>query len=541
MGRTPLFRRLRRALKMARGANDGSLDTKEYVDRMAFERAVSRRRFLELGTTLGALATVPSLACAAKHPEALGGPRIAIIGAGIAGLTVAYRLARAGLRTQVFDSWNRVGGRMLTARNPWADGQLTELGGELIDTEHAALRGLATELGLTLDPILETPGSGIRQDTWFFGGRIVSDVEIVEAFRPVAARLQVDAGNEDNETEFARLDRLGLAAYLDGLPDLAPVLRGLLEVAYVGEFGRELAEQTPWNLLWLIDAGNPDPFRVYGDSDEAFHVHGGNDQITTRLAGRLESPILLEHRLSRVVETAGGAFRLAFDRGAGSSYEEDFDKVVFALPFTRLRDVELPATLPPRKREIIETLGMGTNAKLMAQFSERVWRTQHQASGSTMTDNGLQLLWETSRGMSGNAGILTIFAGGRLGEQIGEGSAETQTVARLGSIDQIFPGTGAAYIPGSAMRMHWPTVEHTRGSYTCYLPGQGSFSGLEGERSGNLHFCGEHTSTEFQGYMNGGAESGERVAREITSDLGVATGVTPRATMRARSAARSAR
>jgi monoamine oxidase len=546
MGRSPLFRRLRRALEMARGANDGGLATKEYVDRITSERAVSRRRFLELGASFSALAAVPALACSARHPEAPGGPRIAIIGAGIAGLTVAYRLARVGLRTTVFDSWNRVGGRMLTARNRWADGQLTELGGELIDTGHVALRGLAAELGLTLDPILETPGSGIRQDTWFFDGRLVSDVELVEAFRPVAARLQADAGNEDDETEFARLDRLGLAAYLDGIPVVAPVLRALLEVAYVGEFGRELAEQTPWNLLWLIDARRPDPFRVYGDSDEAFHVRGGNDQITTRLAERLESPIELGHRLVRVVETPSGAYRLAFDRGAGSTHEADFDKVVFALPFTRLREVELPATLPPRKREIIQKLGMGTNAKLMAQFSERVWRTRHQASGSTMTDNGLQLLWETSRGMGGSAGILTIFAGGRLGEQIGEGTAETQTVARLGALDRIFPGTAATYIPGSAIRMHWPGVEHTRGSYSCYLPGQASFSGGEGERIGNCHFCGEHTSTEFQGYMNGGAESGERVAREITTDLGIASAATARPIrnqpmLRAASAGRSAR
>ena len=64
----------------------------------------------------------------------------------------------------------------------------------------------------------------------------------------------------------------------------------------------------------------------------------------------------------------------------------------------------------------------------------------------------------------------------------------------------------------------------TRGSYACYLPGQAGFSGVEGERVGNLHFCGEHTSVEFQGYMNGGVESGERVAGEILGDLGVQRG-----------------
>jgi len=523
MGRTPLFRRLRRALALASGANSTRIDTREYVERASFARAVSRRQFLELGAGLGAFAGFPAWACSAKHPEPVGGPRIAIVGAGVAGLTAAYRLGQSGLRTKVFDSWNRVGGRMFTARNAWADGQLTELGGELIDTEHNALRSLAAELGLTLDPILEVAGGGIRQDTWFFNGRLVSDAEIVEAFRPVALRLQADAAKEEDEEEFARIDQMGLGAYLDSIPDIDPMLRELLDVAYVGEYGREIVEQSPWNLLWLIDSETPDPFRIYGDSDEAFHIRGGNDQVPTLLAERLESPIEVEHRLVRVVENASGAFRLAFDR-AGSTYEEDFDYVVFALPFTRLRDVELPPTIPAQKREIIDTLGMGTNAKLMAQFSERVWRTQHQASGSVTTDNGLQLLWETSRGMTGAAGILTVFAGGVVGTRIGDGTAEAQLTARLGLLDEIFPGTSATYIQNSAVRMHWPSVEHTRGSYACYLPGQAGFSGAEGERAGNLHFCGEHTSEEFQGYMNGGVESGERVASEILADLGVQRG-----------------
>jgi monoamine oxidase len=307
---------------------------------------------------------------------------------------------------------------------------------------------------------------------------------------------------------------------LDSIPDLDPLLRELLDVAYVGEYGREISEQSPWNLLGLIDAETAGPFRLYGDSDEAFHVRGGNDQITTALAARLGSPVELGHRLLSVTETAGG-YRLAFDRGGGASHEAQFARVIFALPFTRLREVELPASIPAEKKRIIDTLGIGTNAKLMAQFGERVWRTRHRASGSVTTDNGLQMLWETSRGMDGAAGILTVLAGGRIGEQIGEGTAETQIQSRLGWIDQIFPDTAATYIANSAVRMHWPTVEHTRGSYTCYLPGQAGFSGKEGERVGNLHFCGEHTSVDHQGYMNGAAESGERVAAEIMADLGV--------------------
>jgi len=515
VARTPLFSRLQRCLSLALHA-EAARPAQELVELARERRSLSRRRFLAVGGALTVASSVPRALAAplARRPGA-GESRIAIVGAGIAGLTCAYRLEQAGLRVKLFDSWNRVGGRMFTARGRFREDQLAELGGELIDTGHDALRGLAQELGLRLDPILEEPGSGVRQDTWFFGGVTVSDAQVVEAFRAVAPQIAADAASEDDEAAFTRLDELGLEAYLDSLSELDPLLRELLEVAYVVEYGRELAEQSAWNFLWLIDAENPDPFRVYGDSDEAFHVHGGSELIPRRLCERLQSPVELEHQLVSVVERGDGAFRLAFDRGTRSSHEEVFDQVVFALPFTRLRQVRLDARLPPIQRRIIRELGMGTNAKLMGQFSERVWRTRGDASGSATTDNGLQQTWETSRGQRGDAGILTIFAGGKLGEAIGRGSAESQLRARLPELEQIFPGTAAAYLPGSALRMHWPSVEHTRGSYACYLPGQASFSGLEGERAGQLHFCGEHTSVDFQGYMNGGAETGERVAAEL--------------------------
>ena len=51
------------------------------------------------------------------------------------------------------------------------------------------------------------------------------------------------------------------------------------------------------------------------------------------------------------------------------------------------------------------------------------------------------------------------------------------------------------------------------------------FSGVEKERRGNVHFAGEHTSQDFQGYLNGGVETGERAAAEILADY--QAGLTP--------------
>jgi hypothetical protein len=87
----------------------------------------------------------------------------------------------------------------------------------------------------------------------------------------------------------------------------------------------------------------------------------------------------------------------------------------------------------------------------------------------------------------------------------------------LPDLETIYPGVTAANT-GVAVKMHWPTVPTALGSYTCYKPGQWATWGLEGSRVGNSHFCGEHCSLDFQGWMEGAAETGMLVAAEILDD-----------------------
>jgi monoamine oxidase len=104
-------------------------------------------------------------------------------------------------------------------------------------------------------------------------------------------------------------------------------------------------------------------------------------------------------------------------------------------------------------------------------------------------------------------------------ESPGMGTTEDAALAHLPLIDELFPGAAEAYIAGSAQRMHWPTYELTKGSYTCWRVGQGVFYGSEEEAVDNVHFAGEHTSGDYQGWMEGGAESGVRAATEIIDAL----------------------
>ena len=92
----------------------------------------------------------------------------------------------------------------------------------------------------------------------------------------------------------------------------------------------------------------------------------------------------------------------------------------------------------------------------------------------------------------------------------------------LDELEPLLPGLTMRYTMGSARRMHWPSVPTHEGSYACFRPGQAAWAGLEGLAEGALHFAGEHTSVEAQGYMEGAAESGARAAIEVLDALGVA-------------------
>jgi monoamine oxidase len=515
MARTAAFALLRRSLAVALACDRSGLPDELVLERSAQRARIGRREF---GRRSASALTAALLARATTACRPHGSERIAVIGAGLAGLLCAYRLRQAGVQCTIFEAQPRVGGRLWSARGKFAEGQLAELGGEFIDTEHATLRALAAELELPLDDL--TSPSDVRAQTLFFAGQVLQERVLVEAFRPVAARIRADlALAKQNPAEFARLDRLGLAGWLDAQPELDPTLRRLLAVAYLGEYGLEIDEQSAFNLLWLIDSETPDALRLYGSSDERFHTRGGNDQLPARLAERLHGQLELGQRLLRIRQRASGVLALAFE-ASGRTLERDFDSVVLALPFSLLRHVELDLPLPAAKRAMIEQLGYGTNAKLIGQFHERAWLTRQRASGSSLSDLAPQSTWDTSRAQSGVAGLLTLFLGGHAGSALGRGSAEARMLDCLPDLDTIFAGSAAAYSRASAVRMHWPSMPFTLGSYACYRPGQAAWSGREGVRVGRVHFCGEHTSENFQGYMQGAAESGERVAREILGDLG---------------------
>src|SRR5690349_8751241 len=115
-------------------------------------------------------------------------PRIAIVGAGIAGLNAALTLQDAGLTCDVYEAADRVGGRMHSDTTTWSDGVVSEWCGEFIDGDHTAMHGLIKRFGLETRDLDRERASRSRPLLYFFG-RAYSGEDLAEDFQALAPIL----------------------------------------------------------------------------------------------------------------------------------------------------------------------------------------------------------------------------------------------------------------------------------------------------------------------------------------------------------------
>lgn len=491
----------------------------------AGERRTTRTRFVkEAGAAALGLTALGRLAAPARGAAA---PRIVVVGAGLAGLNAAYTLQQSGYAAEIHEASTRIGGRCWTLRGAFADGQIAEHGGELIDQGHTQIRQLAQGLGLKLDNLLQAEQNGTELLGWFDGGPY-SYAEMTDDIKAAWQKIHADVSAASYPTTFElstergrELDNMSIVDWIEETFEggIDSRIGQLLDVAYNIEYGAESAEQSSLNLLYLLAYSGQGQFRVFGPSNEKYHVAGGNDQITDRLAAKLAGQITTGSELVAVRRNSSGTFTLTFAQAAGTK-TVTADKVVLALPFSILRSsVDLSkAGFEPLKLIAIREQGMGTNSKLHVQFSSRFWRGQG-SNGETFSDRGYQNTWEVSRAQPGRSGILVDYTGGRIGASFGSGTPESRAKQFLAQVEPVLPGATKAW-NGEATIDFWPGYRWTKGSYSFWKVGQYQrFAGMEGRRQGNCLFAGEHTSIDFQGYLNGAVETGRRAAGEILADL----------------------
>jgi len=517
---------------------------------------LTRRDFLKgTGATLGAAALSGPLAAFASTAKATPpNSRIAIVGGGISGLTAALTLQDAGIASTVYEASGRVGGRMHSDTTSWLNGQVSEHCGELIDSGHKTILGLASRFKLATADLLSAEPTH-STDTNYFFGQYYTDAQAQADFNAVWNNVKKDVNAASYPTLYnlhtdagVVLDHMSIYDWIESrVPGgHASAMGQMLDVAYNIEYGNVTTEQSSLNLVYLLGFSSaPGNFLIFGKSDERYHIVGGNERLPQAIAASLApGTVQLNTALTGFSRNGDGTFTLTLKRGT-TTFTQIADRVIMAIPFSILRTIlkssqaYRTAGFDSLKQTAIQQLGYGKNAKLHLQFNNRYWNQSGQwgiGNGATYSDTGYQNTWDVSRAQAGATGILVDYTGGGVPLASFKGDpTDPQVIAGfantfLGQIEPVFPGITAQWNGRATLDVPLANP-FLLGSYSYWKVGQYTlFSGYEKARqpdivTGKCHFAGEHCSQDFQGYMEGGASEGVRAAGEILDDF--KKGMTP--------------
>lgn len=438
----------------------------------------------------------------------LAGTSVLVAGAGLAGLSAARDLSALGANIIVVDARDRVGGRVWTIRDGFAERQHAEAGGDMIDEEQHEIRELAAALGLKLTRILRggfgyvrTDGSGrpkiVERDASRGWARLSTELNsLVRPYRLAEQRWDspITAG----------LARQSVASWLDRVkadPELRATTTGLR--------GFFLADPDELSLISLIDQfateDGPGPGPMY-------RIDGGNDRLAAALAAPLGDRLHLNTDIV-AVSHRGRNVRVSVKNGRALS-QITCDYAVLALPATTLRRIPFMPSLPAQQHDAVANLKYGRATKTLLQFSKRFWRVpgRPRAFGSPLPFGAV---WDGSEEQRGAPGILALLAGGGASDATQSIAAKDGAQGLAQALDWL--GSSRADLVASR-QIVWEQDPLARGGYAYFDPAYDpSLRAWLARPCGRLFFAGEHTSIKWQGYMNGAVESGRRAAAEIAA------------------------
>ena len=438
----------------------------------------------------------------------LGGVSVIVAGAGLAGLTAAYDLTSMGAEVTVLDARDRVGGRVWTIHEGFADRQHAEAGGDLIDEEQQEIRALAASLDLRLVRILRGGFGYVRPDGTG-RPRVIKRSSsrgwdrLPSVLAPWIKPYKLAEHRWDSPIT-ADIARRSVSQWLDDTradDDLRAMMTG-----FRGFF---LADPDELSLLALVDQ-----FASSGElgRQHLYRIVGGNSRLPTALADKLGGRVRLGSELVAVSMRGQHVHASVKHQRATATMTADY--LVMALPASVLRRVPIVPALPATQHQAIASLGYGRATKTLLQFDTRFWRAtgRPRAFGSPLPFGAL---WEANEEQAAKPGILSLLAGGGASDAT-QAAVSSEGIEKFAA-NLSWLGTRPAKLIASR-QIVWEADPLARGGYAFFGPSYDpSLREWLARPAGRLFFAGEHTSQRWQGYMNGAVESGRRAAAEVAA------------------------
>ncbi len=448
-------------------------------------------------------------------------PKVIVIGAGLAGLTTAYRLQQKGIDVDVYEARNRVGGRIFTV---YVNGNIAELGGQNI-TDGGEAKNI---YGLVKEFDLELTGNKVNMSHAYFTNEGLIPIQQLlsdKQFHPHNLRNQLNELISKSQN---------MREILNGILEEEDPLYKTLAVrlaAYEGATAEKLSPLYAETLFHMLLGGISAVHR--GSRKEENYVNlisikGGNALLPEKIAEVLGNRLHLNKPLSQISKDIDDSFVLTFYDGQ----KVKADILVLTIPCSIYDKIVIGENvIPLEKLEAIKHVQYGTNAKILVPFSHSPLKrigliNDRIVSFFDVKCNILTLYYTGTSSLFSADTILNTYSQDRPMIEMSFGDVCPSFIAPVFAEDRAF----ATY--DGVVGYSWPNDPYAKGSYSYISPGQETLLTEMKEEKGEvvktlfapidqkLYFAGEHTSIlmDVSGTMEAACESGERVARMILND-----------------------
>jgi monoamine oxidase len=400
-----------------------------------------------------------------------------VVGAGLSGLIAGNRIQGAGHDVTILEARSRVGGRVLTLREPFAEGQHADVGAMILYEGQNTILDLCREFGIELTP-LKTVGAELPCVR--YGGRLLGAEEIVGCFGELG-KAQAEHAAEPFETAAAWVRRCRISARAIALLDAIIEIQPSIPLRFVDARGLHLG------------------------AEKYMQIAGGNDRLPRRLAQGLD--VRLEHivrlidwsRSSVVVETEKGRF--------------EGDLLVLAVPGPLTTDIGWNPPLPAEKVRALVSLRYGTGAAVAVQYRDRK-AVSDAVRTAFFSDTIPRWLLDLSVDQPGNAAVVTTILSA---ESEPRGLPQNEVLGKVDSALTDITKSPVTRLGGAIVS--WTDDPFARCIARAPIGDQRESLLREIKRplDRRVFFTGEHTDERpGPGGMDGAVRSGLRVAAEVT-------------------------